>query len=181
MAKSTSKEHRYVALLRGINVGGNKKVPMGDLKKAFEDAGFTDIVTILNTGNVVFSAAKKAVEKDVQTLLEENFSFTIPFIIVPFETIEKLIAADPFKKVTVTKETRLYITFLPGKPTSKLKLPYKSEDDSFRIMTLIDEALVSVLDLSKTGTVDVMNIIEKEYGKNVTTRNWNTVLKIGNA
>jgi uncharacterized protein (DUF1697 family) len=168
----------HVALLRGINVGGNKKVPMADLKKAFEKAGFTNVRTILNTGNVVFDSKQKSVDTPVSALLKQAFSFNIPLIVLPYKAIEDLIAADPFKGVKSTKNTRLYITFSPGKPAGKLSLPYKAADGSFEILKVKDRAICSVLDLSKAGTLDLMGFLEKEYGKEITTRNWNTVMKI---
>ena len=55
--------HKYVALLRGINVGGHHKVPMAELRKELENLGFTNIVTILNSGNVIFETSKMGIDE----------------------------------------------------------------------------------------------------------------------
>lgn len=171
----------YVALLRGINVGGNKKVQMAELEKTLENLGLKNVRTLLASGNVIFEAKlEKTAEflKNLSTALEKKFKFSIPLILIPFSEIENIIKLEPFRKIKLTPDTRLYVTFLTEKSKSKLPLPHYSPDNSFQILSSNSIAIFSVLDLSKTKTPDVMNILEKEFGKNITTRNWNTVMKI---
>ena len=170
--------NKHVSLLRGINVGGHKKVPMANLKKEYEKMGFSNIKTILNSGNVVFEGNDKNLHH-IPAHLEKAFGFEIPVITIPYEQILQIIQIDPFKNIEVTPKTRLYITFLPEPHKSPLKIPYSSDDNSFQIIYQTATMLFSILDLNKTGTVDAMNILEKAYGKNITTRNLNTVQKIG--
>ncbi len=173
---------RYVALLRGINVGGNKKVPMADLKKMMEKMGYTNVKTLLNSGNVMFDTAEKsmpAIKKAFEAQFEKTFGFSSHTIIRSITEIEKLVKANPFKRIKVTPATRLYVTFLSDKPTSTLKIPYESADKLYRILSVDDSCICSVLIVTDTkNTTDAMKILEKEYGKNVTTRNWNTVEKM---
>ena len=168
---------KFVALLRGINVGGNKKVPMADLRTAFEKSGFTNVSTLLASGNVIFEGSEKATG-DIESNLEKTFGFEISTIIIPFKKIQEIIVANPFKGITITNNIRLYITFLKGKPASKLKIPYTSDDQSFTILKKTADTIFSVLDVDKRGTVDAMKILEQEFGKNITTRNYNTIQKI---
>ena len=71
------------------------------------------------------------------------------------------------------------MTFLGDKPTSKLKIPYASPEKDFQILRVTAGEVCSFLVISaEKKSVDLMKIIEKEFGKNVTTRNWNTVLKL---
>ena len=79
---------RYVALLRGINVGGKNKIPMAELKKGFEELGFEEVKTYLNSGNVIFSSDKEDVEKlkkQIETMINEQFGFEIPVFVIPQE------------------------------------------------------------------------------------------------
>jgi uncharacterized protein (DUF1697 family) len=172
---------KYVAFLRGINVSGNKIVPMTKLKTVLEEMGFHNIRTILTSGNIVFEAKKQsltALTKNIFEKLEASFGFRIPVIIRDAVDILKMIESDPFNRIDATPKTRLYVTFLSENPKNNLKIPYISPDNSFRILSISNDILFSALDLTKTQTPDAMMILEKEFGKNITTRNWNTVLKI---
>jgi uncharacterized protein (DUF1697 family) len=172
----------YAVFLRGINVGGNKKVPMAQLKAILEKMGFTNVKTLLASGNVLLSSKKEnigALTKQIAYAIETEFGFPVPVLIRELTRLEEMASLDPFKGITVTKDIRLYVTFLSEAPKSKLKIPYVNEDKSLRIFRVDDDVIYSVLDLSKgSGTVDAMAIVEKEFGKLVTTRNWNTVEKM---
>ena len=173
---------QYIALLRGINVGGHKKIKMSGLRQVLTDLGFTKVKTLLASGNVLFEVATTdltALQQTIETAIETNFGFPVPVLIRTHEAIEALIASDPFSGIEVTADTRLYITFLSHPPTSQLPIPYQSPDGSYQILSVSDTEICSVLTLSdKIHTPDAMNILEKEFGKNITTRNWNTVLKL---
>lgn len=175
---------QYVALLRGINVGGNKKVPMADLKKLLEKSGYENVKTLLASGNVVFDSSEEklvTITNNLEAIIEKKFGFPVPTVVRPMEEIQKLIISNPFKGITVTKDTRLYVTFR-GDATNKktLKIPYKDPECEFHLLKVTDGEIISyiIVDGSR-GTVDAMGILEKEFGKNITTRNWNTVQKIG--
>jgi uncharacterized protein (DUF1697 family) len=171
-----------IALLRGINIGSHKRIKMADLHQAFKSWGFTNIRTVLATGNVLFEAASTdaaALQQNIEEKLAERFGFDVPVIIRTLEEIRALADADPFQGIEVTPDTRLYITFLSEKPSSNLPIPYESPDKSYRILAVSDHEVCSVLRLTdEIRTTDAMNILEKEFGKNITTRNWNTVLKL---
>lgn len=178
---TSTASQQYIAFLRGINVGGHHKVPMAELRKEMERIGYSDIITILNSGNIIFIGhmenAEK-LEKKIALHLEEHFKFPIPVVIRKTEEIHGLIEENPFKAIDVTKDIRLYISFLTNNPPSDLKIPYSTQDKSFRIITIIGNNIFSLLDLSKTKTVKGMEVLEKLFGKNITTRNWNTILRI---
>lgn len=173
--------NRYVALLRGINVGGNKKVPMALLREMFSEMGLENPKTLLNSGNVVFESKEKNEAQLVEKLeqqIEKTFAFQVSVMVRAIEEIENIIHLDPFKKIEVDKDTRLYVTFLPKNPENELKLPYVSAEKDFQILQKNGREVFSVLKLKTAKSVDAMAFLEKEYGKNVTTRNWNTVKKI---
>jgi len=172
---------KYIAFLCGINVGGNKKVPMTELKNIMEKIGFSNVRTILATGNVIFDSPKKntiAIKEIIEKKLHEIFGFEIKTLVYSMLDIIKLFATDPFKGIQVTKETRLYVTFLSHKPKSIFKTSHLSPDKLFGILKVTDIAIFSVLLTKDARSVDTMNFIDKEFGKDVTTRNWNTITKI---
>jgi len=184
MKKTTRAERQpnYVAFLRGINVGGHKSVPMPRLKKAFEALRFENVQTLLASGNVLFGGRKAnpaSLARKIEDKLRKAFHFEIGVIVRTIEKIRNLAAMEPFQGITVTPQTRLYVTFLSEKPKSSLQIPYQSADGNFRILRASSTEVCSVLKLSPDhSTVDLMAVLEKEFGKKVTTRNWNTIARI---
>lgn len=196
---------QYAAFLRGINVGGKVLIKMDDLKKLFEKAGFTNVKTILASGNVIFDTevSPDAAEKKAEELLRAKYKRDIFVLVRSIDDLEKLHKRDPFKGIKVTKNTRLYVTFCREKPKG-LK-PQKHP--GFVILSIKDREIFSVLELPSksshayspagelrdpasapsasglaTGphprlTPDVMKIMGKEVGV-MTMRNWNTVQKV---
>lgn len=179
--KSTLLTQKYVALLRGINVGGHHKVPMPELCKLLTGMGFTNIVTLLNSGNVIFESTTPEIEDLERTLsqsLEKHFGFSIPVLLRKSDDILLIQTADPFKNINVTKDTRLYVSFLKNEPDVTITLPFILKDGSFQILNIQNKTVFSVLDLSVTQTTKGMDTLEQLFGKDITTRNWNTVTKI---
>lgn len=171
----------YIAFLRGINVGGHHKVPMADLREILTNLELTNVVTLLNSGNIIFSSTINDIvqlEKLIATTLEDKFNFPIPTLIRTAETINQLYQSKPFQKVKITKDIRLYVSFLKNDSIPNLELPWISEDHSFTILELRDKAIISVLDLSVSKTPKAMNALEQFYGKAITTRNWKTIERI---
>jgi uncharacterized protein (DUF1697 family) len=172
---------KYVAFLRGINVGGHHKVPMADLRQELETLGIENITTILNSGNVIFDAMNADAEKLEKTIaghLEKTFNFPVPTILRKWESIQALLNHKPFKDIKTTKDTRLYVSFLRANAESDLILPWASADSSFKIIGSIDKTIFSVLDLSVSKTPKAMEALENFFGKDITTRNWNTIEKL---
>jgi uncharacterized protein (DUF1697 family) len=173
--------NRYVAFLRGINVSGHHKVPMAELRKEMEKLNFKKVLTLLNSGNVIFDSTSddlESLEKIISTRLEKKFGFPIPTILRKAEMIYHLLNKDPFKDVILTKDIRLYVSFLQKDIETDLRLPWTSDDNSYKIIDKSDKTVLSVLDLSIAKTPKVMKAFESFFGKNITTRNWNTIKRI---
>ncbi len=172
---------KYLAFLRGINVGGHHKVPMADLRRELEKLGYENIITILNSGNVIFDAEEadtRGIEYTVEAHLEQFFGFSIPTIVRRSEDVFQLFQSDPFGDIELTKDIRRYISFLKEDVSSDLILPWKSQDLSYTILDHRDRNVLSVLDLSISKTPKAMEFLEKNYGSDITTRNWNTIIRI---
>lgn len=89
---------RYIALLRGINISGKNKIAMSELKKCFAELGFAEIVTYLNSGNVIFSSAiedKDVLSNKVQLMIKDRFHLEIPVFIILQEELAKLLKNAP--------------------------------------------------------------------------------------
>jgi uncharacterized protein (DUF1697 family) len=174
---------QYVAFLRGINVGGNKKIGMERLRGAFASWGFANVKTLLASGNVLFETRKtdlRALTQTIERGINRTFGLEVSVILRTLDEIRVLAEANPFRNIKVTPRTRLFVTFLAEKPKSKLKIPYVSPDKSFKILCITDSEVCSVLALTARWGANLrqMDILEKEFGKKITTRNWNTVTKV---
>lgn len=171
----------YIAFMRGINVGGRHKLPMAELKTLMTKWGYTNIITVLNSGNIVFEAPKEPIEKlelKLSTQIEKHFGFPVPVLIRTAEEIVQIIQLKVFDKIPETKDTRFYVSFLKEPPIQKLKTPWATEDGCYQILKITDQTIFSYLDVGVTQTTKGMEELERIFGKGITTRNWNTIQKV---
>lgn len=170
--------HTYISILRGINVSGQKKIIMTDLVKLYEDLGFTDVKTYIQSGNVVFNSTKKVsnslLVKQIEIKINEIYGFQVPVIIRTVDELSKIIASNPFKNET---SDNLYITFLSNLPNSN------HLENLTELNYLLDEFIVIekeiYLNVSSYGTTKLSNsFFENKLKVTATTRNWNTVNKL---
>jgi uncharacterized protein (DUF1697 family) len=182
-AASKKSSSVYVAFLRGINVGGHASIQMAELRAAFKNMGFLEVRTVLASGNVVFESEhsdKKAIADKITSGLKRVLKKDIGVVLRSLDDLAKLCATEPFKGIRVTPDIRLYVTFLPERAKAPaMALPYSTPRGELRILRASAAEVLSVVDLSKgKGTSEAMAILEKEFGAGVTTRNWNTFLKV---
>lgn len=148
----------------------NAKMPV--LREAFEAAGFTDVKTLLSSGNVVFTARSTS-EQALQQKAEAACGFVT--IVRSIAHLRKLLASDPYSRFKLSPGAKRIVTFLRGRPQAKIALPV--EMDGARILTMKDGEIFSAYVASPKGPV-FMTLIEKTFGKDVTTRTWDTVAKV---
>jgi uncharacterized protein (DUF1697 family) len=166
---------RYAAFLRGV-MPTNCKMPA--LKAAFEAAGFTAVKTVLGSGNVVFdarSASEEALQQKAEAAMQERLGQAFLTIVRPVEQLRKILQTDPYRSFKVSPKAKRIVTFLRGRPTTKLKLPI--EMDGARILAMKDGEIFSAYLPTPKGPV-FMTLIQKTFGKDVTTRTWDTVAKV---
>jgi len=180
--KSKEIKEKYIAFLRGINVGGHHKVPMAELRMELEKLNLENVITILNSGNIIFDASTDNLtnlEKTISGHLEKSFCFPVPTVIRRSDTILGLLNNNPFKDVKLTKDIRLYISFLQKNIETDLIIPWCSADSSFKITGKNTNTIFSILDLTISKTPKAMGTLDRFFGKDITTRNWKTIERIG--
>ena len=166
---------RYAAFLRGV-MPMNCKMPA--LRAAFEAAGFTDVKTVLGSGNVVFdarSSSEQALEQRAEAAMHEHLGQAFFTIVRPIEHLRQLLATDPYKRFKVGPKAKRIVTFLRGRPQAKVALP--AELDGARILAMKDREIFSAYLPNPKGPV-FMGLIQKTFGKDQTTRTWDTVAKV---
>lgn len=166
---------QYIAFLRGINSGRNPLVKMDVLRRAFEEFGFKNVTTYIASGNVIFEAqgtSLQALENRIEKGLPKAIGFASPTTVTTRDALQRLFDANPFRKIRTTPQTKLYATFLKRKPEG-LRFPVRVK--GFTILGIFDGAVCSVVDLSRAKTPDLMSVLDKEFGRDVTTRSWGTI------
>ncbi|HET7116085.1 MAG TPA: DUF1697 domain-containing protein [Hanamia sp.] len=175
----------YVAFLRGINNIGSKTVKMDELKRIFEAIGFKNVKTILASGNIVFETTISetyTIITKIERQLEKKLGYKVNIVLRTLDELCLLVKSNPFSQIKITPQTKLFLTFLSEKPTSRLKVPYKSPDNDFIIMRIIGTEIYSVVNLlPDKRPYRIISFLEKEFGNKITNRNWNTILKVINA
>jgi len=175
----------YVALLRGINVGGNAIISMQDLKNAFGSLGFTNIRTILASGNVLFEASEEnrvLLTRRIEQKLQSELGVGIFVMIRTIAEIQTLLESKPFKNIKISPQTKLHVSFLPLDLDRGLKVSERLQSTDFDVFRVSKSEVCSAVEISPNrGTSDLMKELEKQFGKRITTRTWNTVERIGKA
>jgi len=168
----------YIAMLRGINVGGNKRVEMSRLRASCEALGFEKVQTYIQSGNVIFQAGKSSTSTLSRTMEEKllaDFGFSVSVITRTSEEMGEAIQNNPFLGKKGIDPAKLHITFLSqAPPTAELKkldiLATKSEQSRCR-----GREIYLYLPDGQARTKLTNNAIEKALSLTATTRNWNTV------
>lgn len=163
---------KYITFLKWINVWGKNKVSMSELKEFFEWIWFKNVKTLLNTWNIIFEWEEKLIEK-IEILLENKFWFHIESFTFDFLEIEKIVKRNYFKNEQVSKNIQFYVTFTKWEKDSKIP-----NDESYKILKNDWNIIFSVLYLEKMWSTKFMQILEKNCWKNITTKNYNTIIKI---
>ena len=154
----------------------NAKMP--ELKTAFEAAGFTDVKTVLSSGNVVFTAARaseSSLQRKAEAAMTQRLGRSFLTIVRPIDTLRELLASDPYDAFGVAPGAKRIVTFLRARPAAKLALPI--ELDGARILSVKNAEVFSAYVPTPKGPV-FMTLIEKTFGKEVSTRTWDTVAKV---
>lgn len=165
---------RYVAFLRGVSPMNAK---MAALKRCFEGAGFTDVKTVLSSGNVVFDASAKSdtrLARDVEAAMAKRLGRTFYTIVRPANRLCALIKADPYAAFRLPANAKRVVTFLGEAPRIKPSLPF--EADGVRVLAMKGREVFTAYVPNPRGPI-FMTLIEKTFGANVTTRTWDTVKK----
>jgi uncharacterized protein (DUF1697 family) len=162
---------RLVALLRGINLGSKRLVKMGDLKALMEEQGYTDVRTVLRSGNVVYTGEP---DRDgLERALEERFGFRIDVVLRTMDELRAASEHDPFADVA-TDLSRSFVTFLPEPPDTSVLDGQDFAPEQWAAHGR--ELYVWCPD----GVQDsrIMKLLGKGLGTTATTRNLATVRKL---
>jgi uncharacterized protein (DUF1697 family) len=168
----------YIALLRGINLGGHKKIKMEELRASLAALGFADVKTYIQSGNVVFKAAKvsdKALSKKIEATILSRFGHSVSVIIRTAEEIKQVIANNPFLEEPGVDQTKLHVMFLhepPAQAAVKQLETLVLKPDQFRSL---GKELYFYLPNGVAESAVMKKPIDRVLAIPTTMRNWRTV------
>lgn len=173
---------RYISILRGINVGGKRIISMSDLKQLYAGAGFCNLKTYIQSGNILFDSPSDATDLELATQIEklifEAYQFEVPVIIRTITALQEALSENPFYQPQETNIEQLHLTFLKHYPTPEALITMENIDfapDRFKI----SGNNVYVYCLNNYSDSKLSNqFFEKKLKVPATTRNWKTVVKL---
>ncbi len=170
----------FVALLRAVNLGGRRRVPMATLRKLFEANGHAEVLTYIASGNVVFDSPKRSIGRladRLEVAILEEFGFEVDVVVRSAAEVADVVAQNPFQDAPAARKALLYVAFARG--------PIAGADLSIDRSFAPDEYSVGRFAIylhrpagfsQPTKLTDAF--LARIAGSPVTTRNWNTVTKL---
>jgi uncharacterized protein (DUF1697 family) len=171
---------RHIALLRGINVGGHNKVPMADLRRVLEEAGFEDVKTYVQSGNVALTAAERSpakVARQVERAIQEAFGFDVAVVVRSRDEIGALVAEDPLGELATNPAYRV-VVFLAAKLDRSRLADIDPDEFAPEAFALRDYEIVMWAPNGQRDSKLVKTLTERRTGVVGTARNWRTVEKL---
>lgn len=168
----------YIAFLRGVNVGGHKKVPMATLRDILSKAGFNNVKTYIQSGNIVFQASEKSnslIEETVQKTIESHFGFLVSVIVKTKQELQLIFDSCIFSEEKKIKSYFILLNKIPDADLVKATSEIKYENEEFYI---INNTIYFYSSVGYGRTKFNMNTFEKKLKVNATSRNFNTIKKL---
>jgi len=166
----------YISILRGINVSGQKKILMADLKLLYEELGFQNVQTYIQSGNVVFEYPKNSVSELQQLIsnkIKNHYGFEVPNLILLPQGIKKILDDNPFKQIE--KMYFIFLTELPEQENIQKLATYNFENEFYELHGKV----IYFYCPDGYGRAKMNNnFFEKQLKVMATTRNLNTVKKL---
>lgn len=169
-------------MIRGIGPG-DPNMHGERLAWAFEQAGFINVRSFLTSGNVLFESPEADVfklERAAEAALTNVLGFSREVFVRSQADLQAIVDADPFagRVHENAGKTYLTVTFFKAQPQSLPPLPHQPEGKSFELLGMCGGALCSVVDLTTGKTPDLMVYLERQFGKSLTTRTYNTLTRL---
>ncbi|OON67848.1 DUF1697 domain-containing protein [Hymenobacter sp. CRA2] len=171
----------YIALLRGINVGGHR-VSMEALRQHFTDLGLPRVRTYIQTGNVFFDAPadtdRAVLAARLEAHLQQRLGYAVPVFLRTTDELAQVLALEPFRQYTVTDDMRLCLMLLAQPAPAELALPHRSPKGDYEIVYLTEREAFVIWHLIGGRPPASTAFLDKLFGKQTTTRFVHTAAKI---
>ena len=172
---------QYLALLRGINVGGNNIIKMADLKACFENMGFTHVTTYIQSGNVLFKSPEKdktKLTKKIEKALSERFNYKSRIVAITHKELKKVVEGAQRGFGKDMDKYRYDVIFLKEPLTPKEAMKNVSRKEGVDTAFAGEFVLYFSRLISKASQSHLTKIIKLPMYQNMTIRNWSTTTKL---
>ncbi len=172
---------KYVALLRGINVGGKNKISMPELKKAFEDFGYKDVVTYINSGNIIFSTSDKdeaVIKRDCEAIIADRFNLNIIITVVSAKDLASALENAPewWDKDPESKNNAIFV--IPPHTVEKVIEQVGMAKPEYEQIAYYGNVIFWTAPIKTFSKTRWAKIVGKSVYDYVTIRNSNTTKKL---
>jgi uncharacterized protein (DUF1697 family) len=171
----------YIAMLRGINIGPNKRIKMERLRASFEELGFAQVQTYIQSGNVVFKYGRSApltLCKKIEARLVDDFGFSASVILRTREEMEKVVSGNPLLKEKGVDPAKLHVAFLSGAPAAAALEKLQSLTVAPDRARCLGEELYLYFPNGVSGSSLWKHPLDRVLAVTATMRNWNTVSQV---
>jgi len=171
----------YISVIRGINVSGQKLIKMDALRKSYENIGFYNVTTYLQSGNVIFSCNDIEInylEQKISLQIEKDFGFEVPVIVLTIDKLEKVIENNPLLKDPNIDQAFLHVTFLSSKPDHFNRSTIEGRKQNGEEIFFTDSAVYLFCPNGYGRTKLNNNFLEAKLKVGATTRNWKTTTEL---
>jgi uncharacterized protein (DUF1697 family) len=170
---------KFISILRGINVGGSRSIPMAELKTLYEALNFKRVTTYIQSGNVIFKCDEVAgLSLRIENKIRERYNYEVPVILRTLDEMKEILKRNPYIKEEGIHQDKLHVTFLKEYPHPELIDKIKTngyENDRF----VVEANEVFLYCPNGYGRTKLTNsFFESKLKVVATTRNWNTVNKL---
>ncbi|TXN38128.1 DUF1697 domain-containing protein [Flagellimonas hymeniacidonis] len=169
----------YIALLRGINVGGQKKIKMADLRQTLERSGLQNVKTYIQSGNIVFDSEMSKIEEIQDSIYDailSDFGFEVPILVVTGGEIERILKENPF--INKTTENNLYFVLLKEVPNQSLVDEFNAISFDHEDFYITDNCVYLCCKRGYGNAKLNNNLIERMLKVSATARNLRTMQKL---
>lgn len=177
----TANQQKFIALLRGINVGGHNKLPMAKLRALCTELGWVDPRTYIQSGNLIFAAPGTAagLEDALEQAIEDRFGLTVPAIVRAASAWPAYIDQNPFPRASEEAPNLVMLALSRNPPAADAEFRLRERaSESERVSRTGDTLWIHYGDGSGRSKLTPA-LLDRAAGSPVTTRNWRTVLKLG--
>lgn len=167
----------YIALLRGINVSGQKLIKMEALRKSLEALPFTNVSTYIQSGNILFESPSTDIselQRSIHEMIKADFGFDVPIVIVTLEELNEVVAKNPYSDRVLNDSAQPYVSFLSEVPSREAVKMLKEID--FGNDEFTDHKRWLYILYESAGRTKLSNaVIERKLKVTSTARNWKTI------